>query len=170
MKQDLILANISKHILLNEEEQDYFLSLLSEKGVKKKDYILRHGQYCRYINFVNSGTLRAYYLNDKGKESTIMFAPKDWWVTDMYCFIKEQPAMLNIQAIEESAILQLSKTKLDLLYKEIPKFERFFRILMQNAYIREQLRSIQNLSHTAEERYDKFLHKYPSILPHITQK
>ena len=99
-----------------------------------------------------------------------MFAPKDWWVTDMNCFIKAQPAMLNIQAIEESTILQLSKTKLDLLYQEIPKFERFFRILMQNAYIREQLRSIQNLSLTAEERYDKFISKYPTILPHITQK
>ena len=75
MKKDLILANIAKHIQLEEEECKYFLSLLQEKTVKKKAYILKHGQYCHYINFVHSGTLRAYYLNDKGKESTIMFAP-----------------------------------------------------------------------------------------------
>lgn len=99
-----------------------------------------------------------------------MFALPDWWVTDMYCFTKGLPSMLNIVAIEKSQILQLSKNNLNLLFEKIPKFERFFRILFQNAYIREQLRVIQNLSLDATQRYHNFVKKYPETIQQVTQK
>jgi CRP-like cAMP-binding protein len=170
MPYDIILKNIAKHISLNDEDVLYFISLLKEKKVSRKSMILKEGQVCKEIFFVNSGTLRAFYNDKLGKESTIMFAIADWWITDMFCFINEQPAMLNIEAIEDSAVLQLQKKDLDNLYIKIPTFERFFRIIMQNAYIREQLRVIQNLSLSAEERYNIFLDKYPQIVKQITQK
>ena len=170
MSYELILSNIAKHISLNNEEITFFISLLKEKQVAKKEFILKEGQVCKYINFVNTGTLRAFHLDTEGKESTIMFAIADWWITDMYCFINKLPAMLNIEAVEASVIFQLEKNNLDSLYNAIPKFERFFRIIFQNAYIREQLRVIQNLSLSAEERYDNFLTKYPQIVKQVTLK
>mgnify|MGYP001800356664 CR=1 FL=1 len=165
-----ILSNFQKHIDLTQGEKEHFTSFLIRRQLHKKEIILQQGEACNYLNFVDSGILRAYYLGKDGKESTVMFAVSDWWITAMPCFIREIPAMVNIEAVEKSCILQLSKTNLDQLYRDIPKFERFFRILMQNAYIREQLRIIQNLSQTAEERYYNFLTKYPQITPHLTQK
>lgn len=170
MAYDIILKNINKHISLDKEEVSYFTSLLKEKKVSKKNMILREEQVCKEISFVQSGALRAFYMDQVGKESTIMFAIADWWVTDMFCFVNEQPAMLNIEAIEDSVILQLLKADLDKLYIKVPKFERFFRIIMQNAYIREQLRVIQNLSLSANERYNLFLSKYPQIVKQVKQK
>lgn len=78
--------------------------------------------------------------------------------------------MLTIEAIEESSVYQLKKNDLEKLYQTVPQFERFFRILMQNAYIREQLRVVQNLSMTAEERYDIFVKKYPEVANKVKQK
>lgn len=170
MEHELVLKNVAKHISLNEEETAYFLSLLKHQDVAKKDFILKEGQLCRNISFVNSGILRAYYAGRDGKESTIMFALQDWWITDMYCFINQKPAMLYIEAVEHSSILQLQKSDLDKLYIKVPGFEKFFRIIMQNAYIREQLRVIQNLSLTAEERYHNFLEKYPQVAKQVTLK
>jgi len=167
---DLILKNISKHIQLEASEVTYFTSLLEHKTIPTKSYIQKENQPCNYLTFVNSGILRAYFLNKEGKESTIMFALKDWWVTDMHCFEHKLPAMLNIVAIEKSELLQISKTNLDTLLKEVPKFERFFRIIFQKAYIREQLRVIENLSLTAAERYENFANKYPQIIQQVTQK
>ena len=167
---DLILKNIAKHITLEQSEKAFLISLLASKAISAKTYILKETQPCNYLYFVNSGTLRAYFLNKDGKESTIMFALKDWWVTDMNCFINQQPAMLNIVATEKTEILQISKTNLDLLFQEVPKFERFFRVIFQNAYIREQLRVIQNLSLTAAERYENFANKYPKVMQQVTQK
>jgi len=170
MAFDLILKNIDKHISLNKKEKNYFISLLKEQEIKKKEFVLREGQLCKNITYVTGGTLRAYYLDKEGRESTIMFAIADWWITDMPCFINEQPAMMFIEAVENSSVLQLQKNDLDKLYIEIPKFERFFRIIMQKAYIREQLRVMQNLSLSAEERYYSFLAKYPQIVKQVTQK
>ncbi len=170
MSADLILKNIGKHITLNEEETAYFSSLIHCKKLSRKSLLLAAGQDCRYLSYVSSGALRSYYVDKDGKESTVMFAIAEWWITDMYCYLNNKPAMTYIEAIEDSTIFQISKTDFDRLLDKIPKFEKFFRILMQNAYTREQLRIIENLSSTAEERYDSFLLKYPQIVKQVTQK
>ena len=165
-----ILNNISRHITLSSDEVELFTSMLNKKSLSRKLLLLRQDQLCRSIYFVDKGALRTYHCDKSGRESTVMFAVNDWWVTDMPCFISGQPSMVFIEAIEDSEIFELSKANFDLLFEKIPLFERFFRILMQNAYIREQLRIIQNLSLTAEERYDKFMDKYPQISKLVTQK
>ncbi len=170
MNHDLLLANISKHIQLNNEETTHFISLIAHKHLSKKDFFLEESQPCHHLAFVHSGALRAYHLDASGKESTIMFALTDWWITDMYCFLNQKPAMVYIEALEESEVFLLSKENLDKLFDTMPKFERFFRILMQNAYTREQLRIIENLSLPAAKRYDNFLVKYPQIINQVTQK
>ncbi|HKO80280.1 MAG TPA: Crp/Fnr family transcriptional regulator [Chitinophagaceae bacterium] len=170
MTYSLVLQNVAKHVSLTEEETTFFTSLLTYKEITKKTCLLAEGQACKNLSYVLSGALRSYCMNKEDKESTIMFAVSDWWVTDMYCYLNQKPAMTYIEAIEDSCILQLSKEHFDTLLNTVPKFERFFRILMQNAYTREQLRIIENLSLTAEERYDGFLSKYPQIVKQVTQK
>jgi CRP-like cAMP-binding protein len=170
MAADLILSNISRHISLDANESALFISMLTEQQISRKEFLLREGQVCRNISFVQSGILRAFHLDKAGREATIMFALEDWWITDMNCFINQLPAILNIQAVEDSRVFQLQKRDLDQLYESVPKFERFFRIIMQNAYIREQLRVIQNLSLPAEERYNNFIMKYPQVVQKVTQK
>ncbi len=170
MQTDSILSNISKHITLDQVEIKYFLALLEPKELEKKDFLLKEGQPCTAFNYVNSGALRAFYCDQADKEATIMFAVADWWVTDMPSFTNQNPAMINIEAIAKSSVLQLKKEDMECLFIKIPKFERFFRILMQNAYIREQLRILQNLSLPAEIRYTNFLEKYPKIVQQVPQK
>jgi CRP-like cAMP-binding protein len=78
--------------------------------------------------------------------------------------------MINIEAITKSSVLQLTKRDMDTLLNDHPKFERYFRILMQNAYVREQLRVLQRLSMPAEARYASFLKKYPELIQQVPQK
>ena len=165
-----ILTNITKHISLSPEEQDHFISLLTYKEIPKKTTILSEGQPCNQLSYIHSGALRSYCLDKNGKESTIMFAIADWWLTDMYCFLNERPSMTFIETIEDSQILNISKDKFDHLFTAIPKFERFFRLLMQNAYTREQLRTIESLTLDAEQRYARFMNKYPQMASKLTQK
>lgn len=170
MTNDLILSNVAKHITLEKSEVNYFISLLVSKKIPRKTILLKEGYVCNYLNYVHSGVLRAYHIDKEGKESTIMFAVSDWWVTDMYCFLNHKPAMMYIEAIADSCIFQITRGNLEKLFFNVPKFERFFRILMQNAYTREQLRIIENLSLPAEGRYENFLKKYPYMAEALTQK
>lgn len=170
MNTELIFSNISKHISLTPTEKEHFAGLLEAQELAKNAFVLRQGERCQQLYFVSSGILRAYHLNEQGKDATVMFAMEDWWITDMYCFLNELPAMVNIQVVESACILALSKEKLDSLYEDIPKFNIFFRILMQNAYCREQLRVMQRLSLQAKDRYEEFLEKYPRLANQVTLK
>lgn len=165
-----ILYNVGKHIQFDKNETEFFISLLKTIEVSRRETLLKEGDSCTTFNYVAKGALRAYYRDQYGNDSIIMFALQDWWVTDMYSFVSEKPAMLNIDALEDSTIIQLTKDNLEKLYVKVPKFERFFRIIMQNAYIREQLRVIENLSKPAEERYLSFLKRYPTVVERVPLK
>lgn len=165
-----ILLNIAKHICLNPEEENYFLALLTFRQVPKRTFILKEGQACKHLSYVRSGALRVYYLDNSSRELTVKFALADSWVTDMYCFVNAKPANLYIEAIDDTSIYQLSAVNTEKLLENVPKFERLFRILSQNAYTREQLRGIENMSLSAEKRYDRFLERYPEVVQLASQK
>lgn len=170
MNSSKVLKNVGKHISLSESEARFFVELLQLRSLKKGERTLNAGQVCQYLDFVNAGILRAFHLNEQGKESTLMFAMPDWWITDMACFVHQAPALISIEGVEAGEILRLHKNDMDLLLEKHPKFEKCFRILFQNAYIREQMRSIENLTLAAEQRYLRFVEKYPDLSQEITQK
>lgn len=163
MNTDLILKNVSKHIVLNDKEKNFFISILEHKIVKRKTLYLQAGEVCKYSTFVVDGALKSFTVDKEGKEHILSFATKDWWIADMYSYISRKPAVQTIEAIADSEILLLSWENQQLLYEKVPKFERFFRILIENALVANQQRLIDNLSSTAEERYLHFIKKYPLI-------
>jgi len=170
MNFDLILQNVEKHIHLDKTETDFFISLLQHKTIKRKDYLLKEGDLCKTENFILKGCLRTYTIDDNGFEHIVMFGIEDWWVGDLYSFLIQTPATYFIDALEDTEILQISKENLDKLYERVPKFERFFRLILQNAFIAQQKRINQNLSYTAEKRYLDFIKKYPQLEQRLSQK
>ena len=165
-----ILKNIAKHISLTTKEQQDFITLLEVKKVKAKQFLLKTGDICKYSSFVTTGCLRGYTIDENGFEHILSFAPKDWWIGDIYSLLSQKPGSLNIEAIVDTEILMLSKKDQEKLYKSIPKFERFFRIITENSLVAYQQRLMDNLSLTAKERYLKFCSTYPSVINDIPQK
>src|SRR5690349_5537734 len=163
MQTDLILQNVSRHITLTPDESTFFLSLLEAKNLKRKTLFLEEGVVCKNSAFVLDGALKSFTIDKEGKEHILSFAIRDWWISDLYSLLSEKPAVLNIEAIADSEVLLLSRDNQQLLYEKVPKFERFFRILIENSLVANQQRLIDNLSSTAEERYLRFIKKYPII-------
>lgn len=166
----LILQNVEKHIQLDKSEQEYFISLLDYKKIKNKKIIHSEGSYCTNSIFVLNGCLRGYTIDKDGFEHILNFAPRDWWIGDLYSLLSHKPGILNIESIEDSEILLLKRDDQEELYKKVPKFERFFRIIIEKSLVAYQQRIIDNLSLTAEERYQKFCKKYPMLINSISQK
>jgi CRP-like cAMP-binding protein len=170
MDTDLILQNIGRHIQLDQNEIEFFVSLVQPKKLKRKEFLLKQGDICKTENFIVKGCLRAYTIDENGLEHIVMFGIEDWWIGDLYSFLTQRPATYFIDAIEDTEILQISKSNLDKLYERVPKFERFFRLILQNAFIAQQQRINQNLTLTAEQRYLGFIEKYPQLEQRLSQK
>ncbi len=167
---ELILENIAKHVSLTPEEQALFLSKLETKTYKPKTILLNAGEVCKHSYFVNSGILRSFNINDNIVEHVLSFACEGWWMSDMYSFFSQKPGQLFIEVLEEAEIVSLSKENQEQLYLEIPKLERFFRILIENSLVANQQRLMDNLSLPAEERFEKFTTKYGSLVHKVPQK
>jgi CRP-like cAMP-binding protein len=170
MNFDLLLSNISRSISLTIEEAEFFTSILNSKSLEAGTFLLREGEVCKYETFITKGCLKTYYLDEKGIEHIVDFLVEEWWADDLYGFFTGTASTSNIKAIENTDVLQISKNNLELLYQKIPKFERFFRILFQNAYIAQKHQINLMLSASAEERYTLFLKNKPYAEKRFSQK
>lgn len=170
MTPDILLKNIAKHISLLNEEEEQILSLLKHKKIRRKQFLFQEGDIHQHAVFVVDGSLRSYSIDKNGFEHILQFAPPGWWIGDMNSYIKQEPGILYIDAVDDSEILMMPKSDLDTLYRAIPKLERFFRIIAENALATYQHRLIDNLSLSAIERYENFCRLYPSLIDCLPQK
>lgn len=156
-------VHVAKHIQLTEEEKEKFHEFLVFKQLRKRQYLIQEGTYATHKYFVIKGCLKAYEVDELGNEHIVQFAKEDWWVSDFKAFFKGEKARLNIDCIEDCQLLGIQKDNLELLYAHIPKFERFFRIKLTNAYVSLQDRILSAMEKTSAERYMDFLNTYPNI-------
>ena len=167
---ELFLENIARHVNLTPDEQKLVLSLTQTQHYKAKTILLKSGEICKKSYFVNSGILRSYSVDENGVEHVVSFACANWFIADMYSYLSGRPGNLFIEVNEEAEVLEISKENQERMYDEVPKMERFFRIIIENSLVANQQRLIDNLSFTAEARYDKFLNKFGDLAHRVPQK
>lgn len=167
---NLLLKNIAKHVTLTPEEEERVLFLTEAQAFKAKTVLLKTEEVCTQSYFVTKGILRSYTIDENGVEHVVSFACPEWWIADMYSYLSQRPGQLFIEVNEDAEVIILTKENQEKLYSEVPKMERFFRILIENSLIANQQRLINNLTFTAEARYDIFSKKFHAILPYLPQK
>lgn len=154
---------------LDPQEQELFLSALKHRTLRRKEFLLQEGERCRHDHFVIKGSLRQYETDEEGRDNVMQFAFEDWWIGDWYSMLTGTPTVFNIDALEDTEVLMIEKTRLDELFLEIPKLERYFRIIMQHAFVALQHR-ILFLQKSAEERYADFYSRYGHFEQRVAQQ
>lgn len=156
-------------IPLTHEETQLVRELFKSRLYRKKQYILQENDVCNQFNFVIRGCVRMYKIDEKGNTHIIQFASENWWLVDIGSFHKRKPSELSIDALEDTMVLQISYENLIKLYTSAPKFDRIFRVLIENSFVTLQNRLLQNISSTAEERYLSFMETYSHLSNRLPQ-
>lgn len=164
-----LISSFERLIPLNKEEKELVNKLFHPRLFRKRQYVLQEGDICTQFNFVIRGCLRSYKIDEKGNVYVLQFAAENNWINDLGSFHNIKPSALNIDALEDTVVFQISLDDLIVLYTQAPKFHRIFRVLVENAFIRLQERLLQNISSTAEERYQSFLELYPHLANRLSQ-
>jgi CRP-like cAMP-binding protein len=164
-----LLDYFNRLIPLDKAEKELVISKFHSHLFLKKQFVLQHGDVCEYSNFVVRGCLRLYMVDDKGVYHILQFATENYWIQDLTSFHKQKPATLNIDALEDTVVLRIKHSDLIDLYITAPKFDRIFRVLLENHFMHQQQRMAQIFSSTAEERYQLFLETYPHLLNRLSQ-
>jgi len=164
-----LINYISRYVTLDEAETAYVISSLKIKKLRKKQLLVQPGFVCTDKSYVVKGALRAYLVDQDGKEHTLAFAIEDWWISDYNSLINQEPATLFVEALEDSELVQISYAAEQDFLDKIPKMEKFERIITQRSLVFQQKRLLANFTHTAEERYEEFMEKYASIAKRVPQ-
>ncbi|WP_136669236.1 Crp/Fnr family transcriptional regulator [Flavobacterium sp. H122] len=159
----------SKSYVLNDKEKALIQEKFHPRLYRKRQYILQEGDICTQFNFVVRGCLRTYSVDKKGNIHVLQFGIENYWINDLGSFHGVKPSTLNIDALEDTVVLQISRKDLISLYQQSAIFERIFRVLIENGFVNLQGRLLQNFSLTAEERYESFLNQYPQLINRISQ-
>jgi CRP-like cAMP-binding protein len=164
-----LLSYFDRLIPLNKEEKELVTAKFHPRLYRKRQYVLQEGDVCTHFYFVVRGCLRMYKIDDKGSTHILQFAAENYWINDLGSFHGVKPSALNIDALEDTVVLQINRDDIILLYTEAPKFDRIFRVLSENSFVRLQERLLQNISSTAGERYQSFLEVYPHLINRLSQ-
>lgn len=159
-----LIDHFKQFFHLNNTEQEEIERLFTSRVIKRKQYLLQEGEVCKHYSFVVSGCFRMFAVDSNFREHNLQFAAEDDWITDFQSFYDQSPSKLYIEAIEPSTVLQIKHEDLLYLYINYHKFDRNFRIITERKLIDYQNRILQNISSTADDRYEAFLKKYPHLI------
>lgn len=162
-----LINKIKESISLSPEAEKYIYSIVREKTVSKGEILIREGQTVNKTFFVTEGSLRSFCIDKEGKEHTLQFAIKDWWISDFMAIYNDEPASLTVECITDSTVLEFDAQKLEEIYFQFPEFELFQRKNLQRHVVSLHKRILNQLQLTALERYNLFLEQYPDIEQHI---
>lgn len=161
-KSELLLG-IYKDISLTEEEFKNVASKFELITLDKGERLIKVGDTVYHQYYVYDGCLRSYLLDNVGKEHTLQFAVKDWWISDYIAYFSSSSAIMSIECIQKSTVLKVSRKSMEQLYLQVPKIATYNRAKLEKAYVYLQMRVLKKLSTTAKERYISFINTYPNI-------
>ena len=162
-----LINKIKNSISLSSEAEKYIYSIAKEKLFSKGEILIREGQTVNKTFFVTQGSLRSFCVDKEGKEHTLQFAIKDWWISDFMAIYNNEPASLTVECITDATVIEFNAQKLDEIYLQFPEFEAFQRKNLERHVVSLHKRILNQLQLTALERYNLFLEQYPNIEQHV---
>ncbi|MCJ8210043.1 Crp/Fnr family transcriptional regulator [Mucilaginibacter sp. RS28] len=164
-----LISHIGKYVQLTHDEEQLLCEYVELRQYKKKAYLLEAGKHCPGNFFTLKGVTRMYLINDDLNEQIVQFSIENWWIADYDSLLNKQPARYYIQALEPTEVLLLPDKNVEHLFDQIPKLERYFRIMMQRAYVASQRRIGFIYGMSDEERYRHFLKLNPEFVQRVPQ-
>ena len=164
-----LFDSIQEKVTLTPAEMEICKTFFIPKKLRKKQTLLQEGDICIHNAFVEKGIMRSFFTDEKGNEHIVQFAIEGWWITDLSSFLTKSNSIYTIEALEDCELLLLTMEARETLIDKIPMFERYQRLLLQNAYIANQARINSALTETAEEKYIKVGLAYPGIIKRVPQ-
>ncbi|WP_397363292.1 Crp/Fnr family transcriptional regulator [Olleya sp. R77988] len=162
-KKPIDIKTIFKGLQFSKQETVLVEGLFTKEIYKKGDIILQPDDVVHFEYFIKEGCLRSFYIDKQGKEHTVQFGVKDWWISDYTAYFSTAKSIMHIEVLQDAIVYKLSLKDKKLLYQKAPSTESYSIKKLERAFAAFQKRILSNLSETATERYINFKRTYPNI-------
>ncbi|TMI93746.1 MAG: Crp/Fnr family transcriptional regulator [Bacteroidetes bacterium] len=160
---------IKKRVLIADDDLEKSFQYSDVRYFKKGEYILRIGDYCRFIGFLNSGLIVNTVLIE-GKEIACNFIFENCFFTYTEGITNNAPSHKNSIALEDGEMLVLDKETLPLIFSINQKFETLFSQILAEE-VRNLLHNEESgRTQSVEKRYLQFIETFPDAFNRIPLK
>lgn len=164
MSVQLLSQAICSFAQLTPEDFELSKDLWHERTFKKGDFYNEQGMVCKYLGFIIDGAFRSYIIDERtGEEKNVFLYAGNQFVVAFKSFISQVPCEYHTQAMTDATILCINIIDLLALYKRSHAWERFGRLLAQEAFNVVNERNESFLFKSPEQRYLDLVKHHPDI-------
>jgi CRP/FNR family transcriptional regulator, anaerobic regulatory protein len=160
---------ISQFVNVTDNDWTLHKNSLVKRHFKKGDFLVKAGQVCNHVSFVNQGAFRAYvYMNDQEIDKHFFFEHE--YATECISFYSRKPSVINIVAMEDATVVQLEYDKAQALYEAVPVWQKYGRLIAESVMVKIAERAEELLFNTPEQMYLKIIKERPKIIARVPQR
>lgn len=154
---------------LSKGLQDYLKLKLHEEQVKKGEVVLKPGQVCRHIFFIDKGLFRCYYIKDNKEVCTWFMAENDV-IVSVTSFFQQKPSYEYIQALEDTSVYYITHDELNHAYENFLEFNYVGRVLLTKYYLLSEERLFCIRNSTGLQKVEFLFTHYPNLVDRVEQQ
>lgn len=155
---------------LSLEDAGILMKSAKTQTFKKKEIIIQEGSLKTELFFVRSGLVRAYCINNKGDEITFGIIAENQILTNIDVILFDQPSRYYYECLEDTKTLSIDFEKVQNIIESNPKLERNRKYFARNA-MKKMLQRLESfVLLNAEERYEDFIKKNPTLSNRVPDK
>jgi CRP-like cAMP-binding protein len=154
---------------LSEPLRDRLEEVIKERHLSKKEYLLKEGQICGNVYFVEKGVLRTYYIKD-GRDISSGFSMEGEICVSLESFTTQQRSGIGIRALEESVVYYITYKDLQEVYAKYPESNFMSRVLMERCRLADVRRVQAMWMQSADDRFDWLVAERPELVKRVQGK
>ncbi len=153
---------------ISQEDFDLSQSFWQYKQFKKGEFYNEQRHICKYLGFIVKGAFRSYLLDDNTiEEKNVFLFSGNGFVVSFKSFVNQIPCDYYTQAMTDAEVIYIHINHLQALYKQSHQWEKFGRLLAQEAFNVTMSRIEGFIFKTPEERYLDLIQQQPDIFNNI---
>lgn len=162
-----VIESVIPHF--SETYMDMLSEISCRKEIRKDTIVLKQGQYCNYLWFIEEGAVKAYE-NVDGNDRVIYFYTENSFFSNYYCWVTQDTSDVTFQTVEACTVLEIDYPKLEALCIQHHIFDTIGRKIAEKLFVEEvQLRKLL-VNYTAKGRYEYLEKHQPEIFQHFALK
>jgi len=160
--RDIARELARRYSTMTHDELDALESILVPMKFAKGEMILKEGDICKNIYFIDHGLIRQYY-HKKGKEVTEHLGEDHTIFMCIESLFKEEPTRLQVEALEQTVVYATPKQKLEQIALHNVNIQMMYRKILEESLIISQIHADLMRFESAQERYKKLCKQNPQV-------
>lgn len=167
---ETLFKYIEQTIEIPESDREQCRYFFTPLRVPKDTILERAGKVPEYHNFIVSGHMRNFYINDKGEEVTVDLNDGPRFFTSYFHFMNQTVSNENLHCITDCELLRITMADAQTSAKTSIT-QKDYTIKLFEKIQQEDKQRINDLATlTAEQRYLRLVNEKPNLIKNVPLK